>query len=272
MPRQVHVIGIGMGTPAHLTQRAIAAMRDCDVFLVADKGPTKGDQTQDDMVTARQAVCDAVCEPGGFEFITVPDPDRPSDGETDKTRYREGVTGWRNARAHANAAIMGQLPPDQVVGFLAWGDPAFYDSTIRMVEEIAQHLDIVWDVIPGLAAFQILAAEAGVGLNEIGASVHITPGRKLVEEYRPGLGTVVVMLDSYVTVRGLVERYPDAYVIWGAYLGLAQQTIIRGPLARVIVDIIATRARLRDENGWLMDTYALWPPGQEPSNGSTARG
>lgn len=38
MIRRVRIIGIGMGNPAHLTGKAIAALGTVDVFLVADKG------------------------------------------------------------------------------------------------------------------------------------------------------------------------------------------------------------------------------------------
>ena len=33
------VIGIGSGSPVHLTEEARLAMNEVDVFLVADKGP-----------------------------------------------------------------------------------------------------------------------------------------------------------------------------------------------------------------------------------------
>ena len=42
-PRIIKVIGIGAGSPGHLTQEAIAALRAVDVFLGADKGSAKGD-------------------------------------------------------------------------------------------------------------------------------------------------------------------------------------------------------------------------------------
>ena len=51
-PRIIKVIGIGAGSPGHLTQEAIAALRAVDVFLVADKGSAKGD-----LVAVRRAIC-----------------------------------------------------------------------------------------------------------------------------------------------------------------------------------------------------------------------
>lgn len=253
--RRAHVIGIGMGAPGHLTADARAAIEACDVFLVADKGETTGQ-----LVDARRQLVEAVRGDDGYAFVRVPDPVRPSDGDPDKARYRAGVASWRRERALRNVAEIEKLSADGVVGFLAWGDPAFFDSTIRMVEDITEHTPLEFTVLPGLTAFQILAAEGRVGLNTIGSSVHITPGRRLVDEWNPALGTVVVMLDSYLTVRDLVAEHPDIEILWGAYLGLPQQVLMRGRLADVIEEITSTRTNLREEHGWVMDTYALWPP------------
>ena len=41
MTRRIHVIGIGAGSPEHVTAEAAAALAEVDVFLVADKGETK---------------------------------------------------------------------------------------------------------------------------------------------------------------------------------------------------------------------------------------
>lgn len=249
------VIGIGMGAPAHLTAEAADAIRACDAFLVPDKG-----ETTDQLVDARQRLVEAVRGTSGYDFVRVPDPERPSDGDPVKERYRAGVAEWRRARALANVEVLDRLPEDAVIGLLAWGDPAFYDSTIRMAHDVAEVHPATVRVIAGLSAFQILAAHAGMGLNTVGSSVHITPGRRLVDEWHPGLGTVVVMLDSYLKVAELAPAHPAIRIVWGAYVGLAQEVIIEGPLGEVIDEIAAVRARLRDEHGWVMDTYALFPP------------
>ena len=45
---------------------------------------------------------------------------------------------WHAARAAAYAEVIRPaLPNGGTVGFLAWGDPALYDSTIRIVESVA---------------------------------------------------------------------------------------------------------------------------------------
>ena len=56
-----------------------------------------------------------------------------------------------------------------------------------------------------------------------------------------------------------MEQAPDLVIHWGAYLGLPQQTLRSGRLADVIDDLIALRAELRAEHGWIMDVYLLSP-------------
>lgn len=256
-PRQVKVIGIGAGSPGHLTQEAIAALRSVDVFLVADKGAAK-----DELVSVRRAICAQFIdgtEGEDYRFVTVTDPVRGPDAERDDTAYRSGVADWHAARADRYADVIADLPDDAVVGFLVWGDPAFYDSTIRVVDAIGERLPIDTHVVPGISAFQALAAAHGIVLHAVGQPVHITTGRRLAAEWSPALGSVVVMLDGHLACQALVERAPDLVIHWGAYLGLPQQTLRSGRLADVIADLIALRAELRAEHGWIMDVYLLSP-------------
>ena len=53
-------------------------------------------------------------------------------------------------------AIASELGPDDVGAFLAWGDPSLYDSTLRILDRVAQHVDIDYDVVPGITAIQAL--------------------------------------------------------------------------------------------------------------------
>ena len=256
-PRQVKVIGIGAGSPGHLTQEAIAALRSVDVFLIADKGAAK-----DELVSVRRAICAQFIdgtEGEDYRFVTVTDPVRGPDAERDDTAYRSGVADWHAARADRYADVIADLPDDAVVGFLVWGDPAFYDSTIRVVDAIGERLPIDTHVVPGISAFQALAAAHGIVLHAVGQPVHITTGRRLAAEWSPALGSVVVMLDGHLACQALVERAPDLVIHWGAYLGLPQQTLRSGRLADVIDDLIALRAELRAEHGWIMDVYLLSP-------------
>jgi precorrin-6A synthase len=44
---------------------------------------------------------------------------------------------------------------------------------------------------------------------------------------------------------------------WGAYVGMTHETLIAGPLDQVAATIVAQRAKLRAEHGWIMDIYLL---------------
>jgi len=255
-PRRVHVIGIGAGSPEFVTRQAVAAMNEVDVFLVADKGEVK-----DELVALRRTICERFIDHSrDYAFVTVPDPDRGPDAQRGTAAYERAVAHWHAARANAYAARIAALPEEAVVGFLVWGDPAFYDSTIRIVDAVGERIPLDVRVVPGITAFQALAAAHRFILHGVGQPVHVTTGRRLVREWRPGLGTVVVMLDGGLACRELVDVAPDLTIHWGAYLGLPQQELRAGPLADVVDELVDVRARLRAEHGWIMDVYSLSPP------------
>jgi precorrin-6A synthase len=253
---EVLVIGIGSGDPAHLTGEAVAAMRRADVFLVADKGEVKGD-----LVTVRADLCASVLGADGYRVVEVADPERGPDAGRDTAAYTAAVRVWHAARAERYAeAIRAEVGTDGVVGFLVWGDPAIYDSTLRIVEAVAARgVDLTTTVIPGISSVQLLAARHRLVLNGIGHSIHLTTGRRLLAEYRPELGDVVVMLDGTLTCARLLADHPDLEIFWGAQLGLADEALVAGPLAEVLDEIRRVRLRLRAERGWVMDTYLLRP-------------
>ena len=245
------VIGIGSGRPEHLTGEAVAALNAVDVFLVADKGSAKHD-----LVALRTDLCAAVIGHDRYRVVEVPDPEREAAGG-----YEAGVRDWHAARAAAYAKVIRTaLPTGGTVGFLAWGDPVLYDSTIRIVESVAAlGVDLELTVVPGVSSVQLLAARHTIVLNRVGQPIHLTTGRRLIEEYTPALGDVVVMLDGDLTCGGLVEDHPDLTIFWGAQLGLPDEALVAGRLAAVIAEIRTVRAAIREQRGWVMDTYLLRP-------------
>jgi precorrin-6A synthase len=248
------VIGIGSGNPDHLTKEAVAALNCVDVFLVADKGDVRHE-----LVELRQEICRTLIAHDHYRFVEVPDPDRGPDHERGTAEYQAGVTAWHQARAHRfMETIEAELPNGGTAGFLVWGDPAFYDSTLRIVESIKElGVDLELRVIPGISSIQLLAARHKIILNRIGQPIHITTGRRLIQEYSPELGDVVVMLDGELACSGLVEPFGDLIIYWGAQLGLRDEALISGRLSEVIDEIRDQRAALRAARGWVMDTYLL---------------
>jgi precorrin-6A synthase len=251
---QALVIGIGSGNFDHLTREAVAALNRVDVFMVADKGAAK-----QDLVELREDVCRALITHDHYRFVEVPDPERGPDRERDATEYQAGVAVWHEVRARRYAEIIAaEVGDGGTIGFLVWGDPAFYDSTIRIAESIREYgIDLEISVIPGISSIQLLAARHKIVLNRVGQPIHVTTGRRLLDEYSPTLGDVVVMLDGDLACSGLTERFGDLTIYWGGQLGLSDEVLISGRLSDVIDEIRAKRAALRQSRGWVMDTYLL---------------
>lgn len=70
-----------------------------------------------------------------------------------------------------------------------------------------------------------------------------------------GATTLAVMLDKGGAFTAIDPA--DTQIWWGAYVGMPDECLIHGPLATVADEILATRARLRAEHGWIMDIYLL---------------
>jgi len=241
--RQIHVIGIGAGDPDYVTADAVRALNDTQVFFAMDKGEAKND-----LVALRRQICERFIREPGYRFVELADPPRAKDGE-----YRQAVVEWHSARAAVWAdAIDRELAPEGVGAFLAWGDPSLYDSTLRILDAVAERVDISYDVIPGITAIQALTARHRIPLNDIGEPVLITTGRRLADD---GLvGTAVVMLDGDCAFRSCP---PETRIWWGAYLGTPDELLVSGTVGDVGETIAKLRAEARADHGWIMDTYLL---------------
>jgi len=241
--RRIHVIGIGAGDPDYVTAQAVSALNDTDVFFVMDKGKSKSD-----LVIWRRDICERFVDAGrSYRFVELPDPPRAGTGD-----YQDAVSDWHGARARLWAhAITEELAPGGVGAFLAWGDPALYDSTLRILDTVADHVDIEYDVIPGITAIQALTARHRLPLNDIGEPVLITTARKLDPDFS---GSVVVMLDGDCAFR---KCPPGTRIWWGAYLGTPHELLISGTVGDVGDRIVTLRSEARSRHGWIMDTYLL---------------
>lgn len=241
----IHVIGIGAGDPDHVTAQAVRALNDTDVFFAMDKGEAKGD-----LVALRRDICRRFIDEPRYRFVELPDPKRAPVRGGD---YAQTVFEWHEQRARLWAdAIATELGPGGIGAFLAWGDPSLYDSTLRILDGVARHIDLSYDVIPGITAVQALTARHRIPLNEVGEPVLITTGRRLRQD---GLhGAAVVMLDGECSFQTCA---PDTLIWWGAYLGTPDEILMAGTIGAVGDAIVETRARARARRGWIMDIYLL---------------
>jgi precorrin-6A synthase len=254
--RQIRVIGIGTGDPEHLTLQAVRALADVDAVFVLDKRAETAD-----LVDIRRRICAAHIR-NPYRIVTVEDPPR----ERRPDDYGGTVAAWHAARAERlEAAFAGELGAGEVGAILAWGDPALYDSILRILDQITARGRVAFTrtVIPGLSSVQVLAARHAVPLNGIGGAVLITTGRRLAAGWPEGSGTtidsVVVMLDGDPVFDHLD---PGLTIHWGAYLGSPDEILVSGRLGTVGDEIRRVRAEARARHGWIMDIYLLRrPPG-----------
>jgi precorrin-6A synthase len=152
-------------------------------------------------------------------------------------------------------AISQELTEDGCGAFLVWGDPALYDSTITVLDEILARGAVAFDheVIPGISSPQALAARHRVPFNRVAGAVQITTGRRLAEGLPADADDILVMLDADCAFAG----FPDLDIYWGAYVGTEDEILIAGRVADVAGEIRRRRAEARERKGWVMDTYLL---------------
>jgi precorrin-6A synthase len=250
--RRVLVVGIGPGHPDQVTVEAVRALNQVDAFIVADK-----QRGVDDLVLAREEICRRHVD-REHRFIEVPDPPR----DRSPASYAAAVDDWHEARARAyEQVLVDQVGDDEVVGFLVWGDPSLYDSTIRVVDRILERgvVAIDYEVVPGLSSVQLLAARHRLVLNRVGGPITITTGRRLHDAVAGGADNLLVMLDGDLACSDLTEGW---HIWWGANLGTPDEALVAGPLPDVLDAIRAARAHAKDARGWVMDTYLLRASGQ----------
>ncbi|NYH14454.1 precorrin-6A synthase (deacetylating) [Paraburkholderia bryophila] len=251
--KKILIIGIGAGDPDYLTVQAINALNQADVFFVMDKGVAK-----EKLIALRKQIIERFVDGERYRIVEASSPERrPDDGD-----YRSAVDELnRDKQRIFERLIAEELNDGEVGAFLVWGDPSLYDSTIRIVEAIAESIAegggeaLDYEVIPGISSVQALAARHKVPLNLIGRSITITNGRSIAEGFPDNVDSVVVMLDSQNAYRHLANDDLDIY--WGAYVGTPDEILIAGKLCDVMDEIERVRAEARRTHGWIMDTYLL---------------
>lgn len=238
------LIGIGTGSPGHLTREAVAAMELSDLILIPSKGADKADLGE-----LREMLCRTLLpRPPVLARFDMPE-------RTSHQGYRQGVEDWHDAIAEAWEAVIrrhGAIRP----ALLVWGDPSLYDSTLRIAERVRRRLALNLRVVPGITAVQALCAAHRIPLNAVAEPVQITTGRNLRAQGWPeSIGRIVVMLDGDCAFQTLPAE--GTRIWWGAFLGMAEQILIAGPLAEAGPQILAQRAAARAAHGWIMDIYLL---------------
>ena len=128
--RTVLVIGIGAGDPDHLTVEAARALepgrRRLRRWTRGRTGPTWprcGARSSPATSSARR----------GRSWPT--DPARELGGPS----YRDDVAAWHEQRLAIYERFIGdELADGEAGAFLVWGDPALYDSTLRILDQVRE--------------------------------------------------------------------------------------------------------------------------------------
>ena len=190
-----------------------------------------------------------------YRIVDLPDPPR----DRTAAAYGAAVHDWRARRAELwAAALRDELGEDETGGFIVWGDPSLYDSTIDVIERVLAGGDVAfaYEVIPGVSSVHALTARHRIPLNRVGGAVQITTGRRLARDGWPdGVDDLVVMLDADCSFATLDPEGVDIY--WGAYLGTPDELLVGGALGDVADEIRRVRTEARERKGWIMDTYVL---------------
>lgn len=247
--RRLFIIGIGAGRRDHVTVQAINALNAVDVFFIIDKGDEKAELNR-----IRQEICETYIKDRTYRMVAAPDPER----DRMASSYRSAVRDWHERRVEIfEEMIARELKDGECGGFLVWGDPALYDSTLRIVQQIVARgaVAFTYEVIPGISSIQALAAAHRISLTRIGAPLRIATGRNLADNSADEFDDVVVMLDGNCSFN-MVKR-TDVDIYWGAYLGTADEILLAGDLRQVAGDIEKIRAAARARKGWIFDTYLL---------------
>lgn len=239
------LIGIGTGNPNHVTFEGAQAIRQADHILIPRKGPKKSDLAD----IRRQIV--AKFTDGDTSKVTEFDlPVRDASGF-----YLDGVKDWHDAIAQVwSETIKAENATGKKVALLVWGDPSLYDSTLRIAERLSPRPKL--NVVAGITSLQALTAAHAIPINRIGAPFTVTTGRQLRENGWPlGTDTLAVMLDGECSFTYLEAKNYEIW--WGAFVGMPEQMLVSGKLLDVSDRILSTRAKARENHGWIMDIYVL---------------
>ena len=239
---ELWLVGIGTGSPDHVTREGLTALQNASVVLIPRKGEGK-----EDLAHLREAVLASSGTKARVVWFDMPVRD-------ETLPYAERVSLWHDEIARRWMHALSDAP-EGPVALLVWGDPGLYDSTLRIADRLQPRPSI--RVVPGITSLQALTAAHAIPFNTVNGPVLVTTGRRLRDKGWPEGGeTVVVMLDGQCSFQSLATD--GLYIWWGAFLGMPEQVLEHGPLcAEVIYRILATRAEARARHGWIMDTYLL---------------
>ena len=143
--RTILIVGIGAGNPEFLTLQAISALQRADVVFLPEKGEEKAG-----LNAVRLQILERAAPTGGHRIVPFDVPERRP---TATPEYQGSIADWRAALQDAYARLFStELKDGEAGAFLVWGDPALYDGTLSILDDMqktadylaTKGVDIVW--------------------------------------------------------------------------------------------------------------------------------
>jgi precorrin-2/cobalt-factor-2 C20-methyltransferase len=154
-------VGVGPGAPDLLTPRARAVIAEADVVVAAAISP--------DAIGRAEAVARAASDP--LRVLRLEIDVSGSDAER------------ASSFAAAAAVLVERLDRREVVAFLTIGDPSLFSVFPRLADAVrALRPETPIEVVPGVAAFQELAAASGTVVGDDHQSIRIVNVSRDAEE------------------------------------------------------------------------------------------
>lgn len=196
-------LGMGPGDPGLVTVRAVAELRSADRVLAPSTNLASMGRSE---IIVREVAPDVVVERVGFVME---------------------VDGAARSSALAAAAdrVVDALDAGERVAFVTLGDPNVYSTFSSLADEVrARRPDVPIETVPGIMAFQDLAARSGTVLVDGQERLVLVPARAgseptMVADAAADPSAAVVIYKGGGRLPELAEVLGDAGRLEGAVLG-----------------------------------------------------
>lgn len=197
-------VGVGPGDPNNLTLRAISALKSADL-IIAPCSISEQEGRAEGIV--KQVLPDATFKRLVFDM---------SPGET-------GVAARRRSAKQAAQSLLPLLTRGDNLAFITLGDPNIF-STFSLVAKEISHLapSVPIETVPGIMAFQEVAAKAGMNLLDETEKLFLVTAFESIGDVEESLqhpNAAIVIYKGGRQIRDIKEKLLYANRLKGAVVG-----------------------------------------------------